>query len=117
MSSADNLFLDERPSLDLEFSGEVVFWKGPSPYHFIAVPDAECEEISAVAALVSYGWGAIPASVRIGETTWQTSLFPRKGAYLVPVRDNVRRAEGIEVGEVVDVRLAIAIEEWRPTAR
>jgi hypothetical protein len=112
--SSTNLF-DERPSLDLAFRGDVVFWRGPSPFHFIAVPDPECDEIRAIASLVTYGWGVIPATVRIGETTWTTSLFPRKGAYLVPVRDKVREAEGIEVGDVVDVRLTIAIAEWSPS--
>ena len=117
MISHDDVFDDERPRLDLDFRGEVVFWKGPAPFHFIAVPEPECEEIAAVAGIVTYGWGAIPASVRVGETTWTTSLFPRKGAYLVPVRDVVRAAEGIEVGDVLDVRLSIAIEEWSPPAR
>ena len=72
---------------------------------------------AAVAGLVTYGWGAIPATVRVGETTWTTSLFPRKGGYLVLVRDEVRQAEGIEVGEIVDVRLSIAIEEWSRAGR
>src|SRR5262245_31914954 len=117
MISDDDLFLDERPSLDLEFDGEVVLWRGPSPYHFIAVPAAECKEIEGVAGLVSYGWGVIPATVRVGETTWTTSLFPRQGGYLVPVRDAVRLAEGMEVGEVIGVRLSIAIEEWSPPGR
>ena len=117
MNQRRDLFADERPSLDLEFSGEVVFWRGPSPYHFIAVPEAERAEIAAVASLVTYGWGVIPATVRIGDTSWTTSLFPRTGGYLVPIRDSVRAAEGIELGDTVDVRLAIAIEEWSPPDR
>ena len=117
MTSRDSIFLDERPSLDLAFRGEVVFWKGPSPFHFISVPEAECGEIAAVAGIVTCGWGAIPVTVRVGDTTWTTSLFPRKGGYLVPVRDAVRRAEGIELGDLVNLRLAIAIEEWGAPGR
>ena len=117
MTPPEHPFLDERPSLVLAFRGEVVFWKGPAPFHFIAIPPGECEEIQAVASLVSYGWGVIPATVQVGETTWTTSLFPRKGAYLVPVRDTVRLAEGIEVGEVIEVHLSIAIEEWSSLGR
>ena len=44
---------------------------------------------------VSYGWGVIPVTVRIGATTWTTSLFPKGGGYLVPLKDRVRAAEGI----------------------
>jgi hypothetical protein len=98
------------PSLDMEFSGEVVYWRGPSPYHFVAIPDDECRDIEAVSSLVTYGWGVIPVRAQIGETTWTTSLFPRKGRYLLPVRDAVRQAEGVELGELVRVRLVIELE-------
>jgi hypothetical protein len=27
--------------VDLEFSGDVWFWRGPSPYHFVTVPEDE----------------------------------------------------------------------------
>ena len=43
--------------MHLEFSGDVWFWRGPSPYHFVTVPDDESAEIESVAAVVSYGWG------------------------------------------------------------
>ena len=103
--------LDELPTVELEFRGEVVHWRGPAPYHFVVVPDEACREIAGVASLVTYGWGAIPATVTIGETTWRTSLFPRQGGYLLPVRDAVRAAEGIELGDTVEVRMAMTIRE------
>ena len=105
------MFRDELPSIDLEFEGEVVDWRGPAPYHFVAVPDAACREIADVASLVTYGWGAIPATVRIGDTTWSTSLFPREGRYLLPLRDQVRAAEGIQLGDTVAVRMAMTVRE------
>ena len=94
--------------VELAFSGEVIFWRGPSPFHFVPVPDAESEEIRAVSKFVTYGWGAIPATVMIGETEWTTSLFPKDDRYLVPLKDRVRRAEEIELGDVVDVLLTLA---------
>jgi hypothetical protein len=112
-----DLFADERPSIVLEFTGEVVLWKGPAPYVFVAVPEAEVGEIQAVASLVTYGWGVIPVTVRIGETEWTTSLFPKDGGYLVPVKVAVQRAEGIEVGDVLTVELRIALEEWTAPER
>ena len=48
--------------MDLEFSGEMWFWKGPSPFHFVTVPDEECEDLAATAAAVTYGWGMIPVA-------------------------------------------------------
>jgi hypothetical protein len=95
--------------MDLEFSGEMWFWRGPAPFHFVTVPEAECGELHAVSALVSYGWGVIPAVVRIGKTEWTTSLFPKDGGYLVPVKALVRKAEGLDLGDLVAVRLAVKV--------
>ena len=95
--------------MDLEFSGEVWFWRGPSPYHFVTVPDDESAELQETAALVTYGWGMIPAELAIGATQWTTSLFPKDGGYVVPLKDKVRNAEGIDVGDTVTVRLAVAV--------
>jgi hypothetical protein len=95
--------------VDLEFSGEVWFWRGPSPYHFVSVPEDESAELQETAALVTYGWGMIPVEARIGATRWTTSLFPKNGGYVVPLKDRVRNAEGIDVGDTVTVRLAVAI--------
>jgi hypothetical protein len=93
----------------LEFSGEVWFWRGPSPYHFVTVPEDESAELQETAALVTYGWGMIPVEVRIGSTRWTTSLFPKDGGYVVPLKDLVRKAEGIDVGDTVTLRLAVDV--------
>jgi hypothetical protein len=93
--------------MELKFSGEIWFWRGPSPFHFVTVPDRECAEIAAIAAMVTYGWGVIPVTAHIGDTTWTTSLFPKKGLYLVPIKAAVRAAEQLELGDIVDVRLEV----------
>lgn len=93
--------------MELTFSGVLFEWRGPSPFHFVAVPPAEAELIAEVAAMVTYGWGVIPVSARSGATTWTTSLFPKQGGYLVPVKDAVRRAERMSVGDVVTINLAL----------
>ena len=70
-----------------------------------------------MASLVTYGWGAIPVSVRIGETAWTTSLFPRNGRYVVPLKDAVRKAEDLALGDTVDVELIIQLRELPPPDR
>lgn len=93
--------------IDLEFSGEVFQWRGPAPYYYVAVPDEESEEIREVASAVTYGWGVIPVHVHVGSTRWETSLFPKDGRYLVPLKDAVRRAEGLDDGDVVQVAMSL----------
>lgn len=56
-----------------------------------------------------YDWGMIPVEARIGSTRWTTSLFPKDGGYVVPLKDLVRNAERIAVGDTVRVRLAVDV--------
>jgi hypothetical protein len=95
--------------MKLEFSGEMWFWRGPVPFHFITVPDEKCGELEATSSLVTYGWGMIPVTARIGDTGWKTSLFPKDGRYIVPVRASVRKAEALELGDTVTVRLTVDV--------
>jgi hypothetical protein len=93
--------------MNVEFTGEVWFWRGPAPWYFVTVPDEGCRDLRATSPIVSYGWGMVPVSARIGDTTWRTSLFPKDGRYVVPVKASVRRAESLDVGDTVTVRLIV----------
>ena len=95
--------------MDLDFSGGIWFWKGPAPWYFITVPEDECHQLVAASAMVSYGWGMIPVTAQIGETRWTTSLFPKDGQYIVPLKANVRKAEKLQVGDTVQLRLIVGL--------
>jgi Domain of unknown function (DUF1905) len=106
--------------VELEFSGEIWFWRGPAPWHFVTVPELESAELEATSRLVSYGWGMIPVTALIGGTRWETSLFPKDGRYIVPLKTWVRRDEELDVGDTVTVRLQVrppAGASWGPAAR
>jgi hypothetical protein len=49
----------------------------------------------------------IPVQVQIGKTKWQTSLFPKDDLYLVPIKASVRKAENLEEGDNVTIRLEV----------
>ncbi|MDH2444554.1 DUF1905 domain-containing protein [Amnibacterium sp. CER49] len=93
--------------VDLRFSGEVWFWRGPAPFHFVTVPEEEAAVLAGLAPTVTYGWGMIPARVRIGSTEARTSLWPKDGGYVVPIKKLLQDAEGVGVGDVVEVSLRI----------
>ena len=95
--------------MELEFSGDVWHWRGPAPHHFVWVPEDDAAQIEDVSAAVTYGWGMIPVTVRLGGSTWTTSLWPKDGGYIVPLKLAVRRAEGVEVDDVVTVRLTLDV--------
>ena len=56
---------------------------------------------------MTYGWGCLPCTVTLGRSTWQTSMFPKDGGYVVPVKAKVRRAEDVDEGTVVDLVLEL----------
>jgi hypothetical protein len=95
--------------VNLEFSGEIIEWRGPAPFYFVAVPDDPSAAIEAVADIVTYGWGVIPVTVTIGRTEFKTSLFPKDESYLVPLKVAVRRAEGLDLGDRVKIRLYLDV--------
>ena len=95
--------------MEFEFSAEIWFWRGPSPYHFVTVPEPLAEQLAVVARSVTYGWGMIPVTATVGDTEFTTSLFPKNGGYVVPLKDRVRDAEGLDVGDVVTVNLEVAV--------
>jgi hypothetical protein len=96
--------------MKLEFSGEVWFWRGPAPWHFITVPEEQCAALQAASGAVTYGWGMIPVTAKVGRTRWTTSLFPKDGRYIVPVRTSIRKAEGLDIGDVVKIELTVDVK-------
>ncbi|NBR65571.1 MAG: DUF1905 domain-containing protein [Actinobacteria bacterium] len=46
---------------------------------FAKVPDNEAQQIKELSKMLTYGWGVIPCTVTIGNTSTTTSLFPKHG--------------------------------------
>ena len=92
--------------MELEFSGEIVEWRGPAPYFFVPLPPEEAEMIDDIKAEVAY-WGVIPVTARLGDTEFTTAMFPREETFFLPLKASVRRAEAVGLGDVVDVRLSV----------
>ena len=95
--------------MDLHFAGRVIEWRGPAPFYFVPIPDEESADIREVAAMATYGWGVIPVTARVGEVDFETSLFPKDGGYMLPLKDAVRRPQRITAGDEVDVDLTVIL--------
>jgi len=93
--------------MKIEFSGKIWFWRGPAPFFFVTIPAKDSREIKAISRIVTYGWGVIPVYVRIGKTEWKTSLFPKDGRYIVPIKASVRKAENVDEGDKVTIQLEV----------
>jgi hypothetical protein len=94
--------------VDTEFTAELWEWRGPAPFYWLTVPADSCAYVRAEAGAVSYGWGAIPVRARIGATEWETSLLPKNGGYVLPVKTTVRKRECFGDGDTVTVAMSVA---------
>jgi len=99
-----------RVLADIAFDSVVIEWRGPAPFLFAPIPDEYSGEIRFAAQLASYGWGVVPVKARIGATDFTTSLFPRDGGYLLPLKVMVQRQECIGVGSRVRAGIRIVAQ-------
>lgn len=79
---------------------------------FVTVPEGISDEIEA-SVPNKRGFGSVRVEVKIGDTTWRTSLFPdtKRGAYILPVKQSVRRAESLEIGGAAHIHLEPVSDE------
>ena len=82
---------------------------GQGSWHFISVPTDVADAIADEVGDQTRGFGSVRVDVRIGQTRWQTSLFPdrSRGTYLLPLKKAVRLAEQLEDGTKASVRLTL----------
>lgn len=97
----------------VETTGTAWQWQGAEPqgggWYFLTVEGAAAAEIRYAALGRTAGFGSVRVTASIGRTRWQTSLFPHKesGGFVLPLKAEVRRREGISAGSGVSVRLEV----------
>ncbi len=91
-------------------------WAGTSgsgSWHFITITGEAGEQLSATALMrrlegMARGFGSLKVAARIGDSAWQTSVFPsRELGWLLPVKAAIRRAEGLAEGDEMEVSLEL----------
>lgn len=103
-------------SESVEVTAALWIWTSPdapTSWHFVTIEGEAAEAIRATALMRRLeggqrrGWGSIRVSATIGDTTWQTSIFPSKenGGYLLPIKASVRKAESLVAGDLISVNL------------
>ncbi len=91
------------------FHSTLIYWRGPAPWYFLIVPDECGVTIKVLSTRLSYGWGVIPVRVYFGDISFTTSLIPKDGNYLLPLRAEVRKQFDLAEGDQVTVELEVDI--------
>ncbi len=90
---------------------QTILWKylGKAAWHFVTVPTDVSQDIDYFFSLDKKGFGSLPVEVKIGQTTWKTSIFTDKklGSYLLPIKAEVRKKEGLNEDGKVFVILSL----------
>lgn len=87
-----------------EMAGEKASW------FLVNVPEDESDIISEMVP-DKRGFGSVRVEVTVGETTWNTSIFPskQKQCYVLPVKKAVRKAEGFDLGDDARYELTVLL--------
>jgi hypothetical protein len=93
-----------------EFTAPLWVWEGPAAWYFVTVPVELSDDIKDVTEGLRGGFGSVRVSAAIGTTRWQTSIFPdsRTGAFMLPMKKQVRQAVGLQVGDECTVVLELS---------
>lgn len=94
--------------MEISFDAELYLWKPEASWVFVTLSADDSDAIDD-ATLRTGGFGSVKVNVQIGDTRWSTSLFPSKdeGAYVLPIKKDVRKAEGIDVGDSVSITIEL----------
>ena len=91
--------------MELSFTSEMIEWRGPAPFYFIPVPQEQSAQIKSIASAITYGWGVVYTYATIADTTWKTTLMPKDGLYLLPIKNEIRLGLKLEQAKEIQVQL------------
>lgn len=98
--------------MELSFSAPVIYWRGPAPFYYARLPMDVGAKVAQVKKAASYGWGVIPVEAVVNGVRFETSLFPKDGTYLLPLKARVRERIGVTVDDEVDVEMRVGSAGW-----
>jgi hypothetical protein len=102
--------LGHHPLHDLRYAFTTKLWlyQGKGAWHFVTLPKEAADEIRFHNPLAR-GFMPIACEATIGKTSWKTSVFPdsKSGSYVLAVKADVRKAEGIRAGDAVSVTIVM----------
>jgi len=96
---------------EFKFKAKVWIYPGPAAWHFVTLPKGISKEIKQIFGELARGWGSLPVTVTIEKASWNTSIFPDKkiGAYLLPIKSDIRKKEMILSGHTIYLKLIIKV--------
>ncbi len=88
---------------------KVWLYNGSAAWHFVTIPKKIASELKFLKYFSRKAWGSIKVKVKIGDTEWDTSIFPdsKSGTYLLPIKKEIRKKENIIVDKTINLVLEV----------
>ncbi|MBO9626531.1 MAG: DUF1905 domain-containing protein [Microbacterium sp.] len=91
----------------IEFESVVTRWeKRVDSWFFATMPEELSVELRELPS-PPRGFGSLRVQAPIGASIWNTSIFFDGGAFVLPLKKEIRAAQGIDEGDVVLVDLDV----------
>jgi len=86
-------------------------YPGKAGWHFLTLPIKDAKKIKSLFGGVAGGFGSLPVRVTIGQTIWETSIFPesKSKSYVLPLKAEVREKENLKVDDMVNYEMELKI--------
>ncbi|MEU4562349.1 DUF1905 domain-containing protein [Actinoplanes sp. NPDC023936] len=95
----------------VEFEAKLWIWdaRPGENWTFVSLPVEESDLIRDATEGVRRGFGSLRVRATVGGSTWTTSIFPGggEGAYILPIKRQIRTAESIEAGDPAAVTVEL----------
>jgi len=92
---------------EFRIEGKIFKYPGVSGWHFIGIEKKIAEKIKEE-KLQKVGFSFVKVRVKIGKTSWNTTLFPTKeGQYLISIKSEIRKKENIFEGDDVKAEVTL----------
>ena len=99
----------------VEFESELWVWEArrDDSWTFVSLPVETSDEIRDQTGGQRRGFGSVRVEARVGTLVWRTSIFPesKTGAYVLPIKQAVRKANSLAPGDTVKVTVEILFQD------
>lgn len=94
-----------------KITNKVWVYPGVAGWHFVSVPKKQSQNITKTFGAIKHGWGSLPVTATLGQSSWETSIFPdsKTGTYLLPLKASIRKKEQVSAGQTIEFLLIIKV--------
>lgn len=93
----------------IRHDAKIWLWRGPElkgSWHFVTISGDAAAELKMRSIETPRGFRSVRVTAQIGETRWQTSVFPQGDSYILPIKRAVRVTEDLAAGDDVVMSLS-----------